>query len=104
MLSGALSGGGCSRPVDQLYTHENSFCVIAIDVEAIRPLAAVTTQIDDMIDYVTDSASVDDASRVLYPYERELLERERRLKNGIDVEQPTWDKITDLARSLNVPV
>ena len=56
-----------------------------------------------MFNVLTQSA-VNDSSRVLYPYERELLERERRLKNGIDVEQPTWDKITDLARSLNVPV
>ena len=102
MLAGALSGGGCPRPVDTKYTHENAFFVMAIDVEAIRPLGAVAQQIDEMLDYVKSSPPVHPAGEVLFPYERELRERKRRIVEGIDVEVPTWNGIVELAESLGV--
>lgn len=102
MLAGALSGGGCPRPVDTKYTHENSFFVMAIDVEAIRPLAGVAQDIDAMLDYVKSSPPVDPEGEVLFPYERELRKRERLIVEGIEIEEPTWKSIVELAESLGV--
>jgi len=102
MLAGGLSGGGCPRPVDTKYTHENSFFVMAIDVAAVRPLAGVAQEIDEMLDYVKGSPPVDPEGEVLIPYERELRERGRRIVEGIEVEAPTWKSIVDLAESLGV--
>lgn len=104
MLAGALSGGGCSRPVDQLYTHENAFFVMAIDIQVIRPLVDVTGQIDQMLDYVKGASPINPATEVLIPYEHEQRERKRRLVEGIEIEQPTWDRLVQTAESLNVKV
>ncbi|MBI85150.1 MAG: hypothetical protein CMJ81_18300 [Planctomycetaceae bacterium] len=104
MLSGALSGGGCLRPVDQKYTHENSFFVLAIDIESVRPLVDVSEAIDNMLDYVTGSAPIADGQEVLFPYEREQRERQHRKVAGIEVEQPTWNQIVETAESLGVAV
>ena len=102
MLSGALSGGGCSRPSDQPYTHENAFFLMAIRTDSIRPRDEVMQQIDAMLDYVAASPPVDPAGEVLIPYQRELRARQRRLHDGIEIEQPTWDRIIALAESVGV--
>lgn len=104
MLAGALSGGGCARPVDQLYTHENAFFVMAIDVSAIRPATDVTQQIDALLDYVTNCPPTAGQGEVVFPYEREQRERKRRLVEGIDVDEPTWETIVKSAESLGVQV
>ena len=102
MLSGALSGGGSSRPSDQPYTHENAFFLMAIRTDSIRPLGEVMQQIDSMIEYVTSSPPVDPAGEVLIPYQRELRERQRRLQDGLEIAQSTWDRIVELAASVGV--
>lgn len=103
-LSGVLSGGGsCHAPAAQ-FTHVNSFCMMAIGVESIRSLTDVTSDFDAVLAYVKGSLPIQEGGEVLVPYEPESRQYNRILKDGIEVEQATWDSITELAESLGVSV
>ena len=103
ILSGAVSGGGCVRPTDELYTHENAFFLMAIDPEGFRPLDEIRSDITAMLGYVKTSGPRDPRSDVLLPYEKERATRKQRLQEGIPIEVPIWEELTQLAASFGVP-
>ena len=103
-LSGVLSGGGCCQGPAPRFTNANSFCVMAIGVESIRPLADVTCDFDAVLAYVKGSPPIKEAGEVLVPYEPETRQRSRVLEKGIEVEKATWDSIVKLAESLGVSI
>ena len=104
MLSGGLSGGGCSRPVSERFTHGNAFLLMAIQVETFRSTTDFTGDVDDMLRYVKSCAPVNPREQVLVPYEIESTERQRKLEEGISIPDAIWEKIEQLAAELNVPM
>ena len=104
ILSGALSGGGSCRPLDTLYTYENAFFLMAIEVQSIRALSDVAVDVDAMLSYVKSSAPVEAGGEVLVPYERECRLRQQRLREGVPIDQGTWKSLVELANTYGISV
>jgi LDH2 family malate/lactate/ureidoglycolate dehydrogenase len=81
VLGGILTGGGfCGQTDDPLFN--NPSCLIALDVERFRPLAAFQDEIERLIVFLKATPHRE-GEEVLYPGEvEERCERERRA-NGI---------------------
>ena len=102
ILSGALSPAGCSRENSEV--SGNALFVQAIRIEAFRPLGAFKAEVGRFIDYVKSSRRAPEVDEVLVPGERSHRTRQRRLKEGIPVEEKTWERIADAARRLGVGI
>lgn len=103
-LSGILSGGGWSRPIGEVERLENGFAVIAIHVEAFGPLDDFVKGNDELLAHCKNTPPVDGVQEVLVPNEPETRSRQRRLKEGIPIEEDTWKMIVETAERLNVPL
>jgi uncharacterized oxidoreductase len=104
VLAGALTGGGCARPIDQLHTPMNSFVVIAINVGLLSKFQEFAGAVDGLFAYMKSSLALDPSGEILIPGELETKERRRRLTDGIDVDDETWWQIVEAAGSLGMSV
>ncbi|MBX3086274.1 MAG: Ldh family oxidoreductase [Anaerolineae bacterium] len=101
-LSGILNAGGhatASRDVEAL---ENGFAVIAMHIDAFGDLAQFKRDASDMMAYMKVTPPLDGVNEVLVPGEPEVRERERRLANGIPIEDDSWNMILASAQGLGV--
>jgi uncharacterized oxidoreductase len=101
ILSGALSGGGCTAP--GVTVLENTMTSIAIDVNRLPDRAAYTAEILRFCDWVKASPPVDPAAPVLLPGEVEAATRRRRAAEGIPIDDATWGDIRAAAASVSLP-
>ena len=104
LLSGGLSGAGCSRPDgDRL---GNSFTAVVIDVARVRGAEAFEQEARKLAEYVKSSRRAPGVEEILVPGEPEKRERERRSREGIAVHAATWQRIVDTAQrhGLNLQV
>ena len=72
--------------------------IMVIDLSALGDLGKVKEDVHDLVTYLKDTPPMAGHDGVLYPGEIEATTRRQRLKNGIDIEQATWDKIAGLIR------
>jgi len=100
ILSGALSPAGCSRADSEV--SGNALFVQVISVEAFRPLGEFKAEVDRFVAYVKSARVAPGFDEVLVPGERSYRTRERRLKEGIAVEEATWQRIAEVAKRLGV--
>ena len=69
----------------------------AFKIEAFRPLEEFKREVTEFVQYVKSSAPAAGFQEVLYPGELEHRTTQRRLKDGIEVEDATWQQLRDLA-------
>lgn len=100
LLVGTLSGVGPSAP--DAPRSGNALLAIAIDIERFRPVVDFRGQVRDFIAYLKSSPRMAGTLEVLAPGERAFRLKERRLREGIDVEDSTWAQIWETARSLGL--
>lgn len=103
-LSGILPGGGWSKRGGDVERLENGFAVMAIHIDAVGSLAQFVQGADELMAHCRDTAPVDGASEVLIPNDPEMRSRQRRLAEGIPIEDDTWKLIVETANSLHVPL
>lgn len=102
ILSGALSGAGCSRANP---THiGNGVFISVINIKDFVTLEEFKTQVDELIKYVKSSPKMPGFSEIMFPGEVEANERRRRLKTGIFIEDETWNQILALAKELKINI
>jgi uncharacterized oxidoreductase len=102
ILAGALSGAGCSRKdADRV---GNAFLVFVIDIGRLRGEEPFYADVEQLVEYVKSSALAPGSTEILVPGEPEALEKERRQRNGIPVDQETWRQITEVGRKYGVSV
>jgi len=102
MLAGALTGGGCSRlGVPRL---EQAMFTITIDPRKFQSEDTFAGEVRQYIDFVKSSRTVTPGGEILMPGEPEERCRAARTANGIELDEMTWNQITEVAKSLNVPV
>lgn len=97
VLSGMEFREDLSRPWPII---DGSFMAV-FNVEAFRPLAEFVGDARSMIEYVC-SAAPRDGARVYYPGQRGQVERQRRIVEGVEINDSAWARIVDLARELAV--
>jgi uncharacterized oxidoreductase len=102
LLSGALSGAGCShsstcRLGNAIYFH-------VIDIEKFLPREEFLEQVAVLQRHLKDSPPAPGFEEVLLPGEPELRAEERRRREGIFVDEETWRQFGVCARRLGVEI
>ncbi|NPV09510.1 MAG: Ldh family oxidoreductase [Anaerolineae bacterium] len=102
VLSGALSGAGCSSP-----RHErigNAMFIEAVRVDAYVPREEYLGEVDELVASLRSCAPAAGFSEVLIPGEPERRTEVLRRKQGIPIDEETWHQLTEVAGELHVPV
>jgi uncharacterized oxidoreductase len=100
MLAGALTGGGCSDPAaDRL---ANNMLSIVLAPSFFQADEAFAREVRRYIDYVKTSIPATPGGEILVPGEPEERTRAKRLRDGIELEEATWDQIAATCRTLNI--
>lgn len=101
LLSGALSGAGCTGAADR--PSGNALFILVIDPAAAGTLAAFQAEAAGLVEWVKSSAPVPGGAGVMAPGEPEFREEERRRAAGIPLDDETWRQLRELAAGLGVP-
>jgi len=100
VLCGTLSGAGCSRP--GVPHPANGLFGIVIDIQKFLPLTDFRRQVDALIQHVKSSPLAPGFTEILVPGEPEHRERQKRMAEGIFVEDETWRQITEVATKVGL--
>jgi uncharacterized oxidoreductase len=100
ILSGILTGLGFAH--DPSGRHNDGCFMAVFKVEAFRPLDEFKQDVTDLAAYLKSSRPSKGSTEVYYPGELEHLRTQRLLKEGISVEESTWERLTDMAKELGV--
>ena len=101
ILAGALTGGGCSNPVNKDRV-VNGMLSIFLDGSFFQKDAALGAEITRFIDWVKSSATAEPGGEILMPGEIEERTKAQRLHHGITVDATTWAQIGETARAVGV--
>lgn len=107
VLTGALSGAGCSGSEEyrsRPFYGGNGVFMMAIDVGRLTDLGGFKRRVDELFRRVKGSPLAPGSEEILIPGDPERRMRERRLREGIYVEDKTWGDIRALAEELGVSV
>ena len=102
ILAGALTGAGCSRP--EATRLGNGILIIVLDIKRFVPLDTFKQQVEDFVAYVKSSPTAPGFGEILVPGDVELREMKRRSREGIPIEETTWEQIVEAARSVGLSV
>ena len=95
LLSGVLPGLGFGH--DPSGRHNDGCFMAAFNVEAFLPLDEFKQQVADFAAYLKSAALAPGFSEIYYPGEIEYLNTQRLAKDGVAVEDSTWDRLAALA-------
>jgi uncharacterized oxidoreductase len=100
ILGGILSGTGSAGPGSGLFA--NGTLMICLDVARFVPLPEFHKQVAGLFDFVKSAPLAQGSKEILIPGEPEArLEAERR-RDGVPVEDETWNQIEQVAAELGV--
>jgi len=95
ILSGILTGLGFG--VEPGGRHNDGCFMAAFKVEAFRPLEAFKQEVTALARYLKSSPPAAGFEEVYYPGELEHLRTQKRLAEGIFVEETTWQRLKAVA-------
>jgi hydroxycarboxylate dehydrogenase B len=102
MLSGILTRAGyAGQGADRL---TNGTFIIVIDISAFVEPSQFHAEIADLLTYVKSAPRAPGVDSLMYPGEPEAREQQRRERDGIPLDEATWQQIAALARELGVPL
>jgi LDH2 family malate/lactate/ureidoglycolate dehydrogenase len=96
-LAAVLPGLGFG--VDPEGRHNDGAFLLAFDPAAFRPLAQFKADVTAFARYLKATPPAEGFSEVLYPGEIEFRTEQRRRREGIPIEDSTWEKLGALARA-----
>lgn len=80
-------------------SEEEASCFMAVfKVSAFRPLETFRQEVGDFARYLKATPPAKGFTEVYYPGEIEFRNEQARRKNGVPVEDATWNKICELAQ------
>jgi len=101
VLGGALS----SQSITQKdVSFVNGLFLIVIDISRFVGPEQFNALLDEMVSYLKSSQPVSEDQRVFFPGEPDYLQRLIRMKEGIEIDPPTWAKVVLCAEKLNVDI
>ncbi|MFQ6040894.1 MAG: Ldh family oxidoreductase [Candidatus Poribacteria bacterium] len=101
VLAGGLSWAGCSR--ESPTRGASGVLVMAINISSFIELKEFQKEVQLLVEWVKSSAKFPGFEEIYYPGEIEEVEREKREREGIYIEDETWRRITEVAEELGVP-
>jgi LDH2 family malate/lactate/ureidoglycolate dehydrogenase len=102
ILCGLLTGLGFGQ--EPSGRHNDGCFLAAFDVSKFRPVDDFKREVTEFAQYLKATPPAAGSRGVYYPGEIEYLTEQDRRKNGIEVEDATWQKLTDLARKYKLDV
>lgn len=100
VLCGLLTGLGFG--VEPTGRHNDGTFMIAIKVEAFRPLLAFRRDVTDLAGYLKATPPSEGSNGVLYPGEIEHRTEKKRRAEGIAIEDATWKRLRGLAEEYGI--
>jgi LDH2 family malate/lactate/ureidoglycolate dehydrogenase len=97
IFCGILTGLGFG--VEPSGRHNDGCFLIAIKVEAFRPLLTFRRDVAEFAHYLKDTPPAKGSQGVLYPGEIEHRQETKRAAEGIEIEDATWKKLGALAEA-----
>lgn len=95
VLCGLLTGLGFG--VEPTGRHNDGCFMAVFNVAAFRPLQDFKKEVGDFARYLKSTPPSEGSRGVFYPGEIEYLREVERRKNGIEIEDATWEKLKALA-------
>src|SRR5882724_3779940 len=95
VLCGLLTGLGFG--VEPTGRHNDGVFMAVFNVAAFRPLKDFKKEVADFARYLKSTPPSEGSTGVFYPGEVEYLRELKRRKDGIEIEDATWDKLRALA-------
>ncbi len=80
----------------------NGVGLIVVDISAFLPHNHFSSLIDELRDYIKSSPPSQNFEEVLLPGEKDIRLEQRRLHDGIPIDQTTWEQIISSAASVGV--
>ena len=105
ILTGALTEGGVSNSEEyrsRPFYGGNGIFMMAIDVGQITNLDSFKKRVDDLFRKVKNSPKAPGYDEIMIPGEPERRIKEKLLREGIFVEDQTWNDIASLAKELKI--
>jgi len=96
MFSGILTGLGFG--IDPQARHNDGCFIAVFNVEAFRPLAEFKKEVTEFARFIKNTPPARGFTEVLYPGEIEWRTEQQRRREGIYVEDETWEQIATLIR------
>lgn len=100
ILSGALSGAGCSY--SSTCRLGNAMFFTVVDIEKFVSMEEFLAQVEILERHVKASPPAPGFGEILMPGEPELRAEEQRLREGIFIDDETWRQFVECARGLGV--
>ena len=100
IFSGLLTGLGFG--VEPTGKHNDGVFMAVFNVEAFRPLETFKQEVTEFAEYLKATPTAEGFDGVLYPGEIEHQRMQKRLVDGIEVEDATWNKLVALAEKYGV--
>ena len=98
LLGGALGGNFTMQPGNpRIGATLNNMLSVILDPSAIGDLAAYDAEVTAMIDYIYASEAADGVEKVLIPGDPERQSLAARSRDGIDIDENSWQDITNAA-------
>ena len=101
ILGGALSGAGCSGSGNTRL--QNGVLMIALDIANFTSLDDFYEHVEGLIAHVKASPTAPGFDEILAPGEIEARQTERRLREGIPIDDETWRQIQETAVEVGIP-
>jgi len=95
VLCGLLTGLGFG--VEPTGRHNDGCFMAVFNVAAFRPLQDFKKEVAEFARYLKSTPPSEGSGGVFYPGEVEYLREQKRRKEGIEIEDATWDKLKALA-------
>ena len=102
ILSGALSGAGCTSQEGSRVG--NGVFITVINIASFVDLSDFSTEVNRFIDYIKSSRRLPGVEAIRIPGERGRSEEEKRKREGIFVEDSTWDQIQEVMQKYQLPI
>jgi uncharacterized oxidoreductase len=93
MMTGALSGAGCSEGAKS--GGLNGLLLGALDIAAFRAIDEFRGEVEKFIQYMKSSPRLPGVEEILVAGEPEYIEQEKRLRQGIPLDDTTLDQIME---------
>ena len=100
VFSGLLTGLGFG--LDPQGRHNDGVFIGVFNVDHFRPLEQFKNEVGEFVRFVKSSPPAAGFEEVLYPGEIEYRTEQQRRKEGIFVEDETWEQIRGLMKQLDV--
>lgn len=103
MLAGGLSGAPCSNPAAPNLS-ANAVFFLVLDVDQFAGAEHFLRETTGLTQNVRDCPRIEGAGEITLPGDPERLARERRLRDGIALDDGTWQQLAQRAEALGVAV